>query len=125
MYSEETKAMFTRDYLPLSLGTVQLGSQECYSCGKVTLLPHGSMDCYTPTHILRNKGSWRSDIDKILYPVGQCTNISCHAYNQTGVSVAQINVTRPETVEYNPYLYSINTLTFLDNASQRNRLESC
>jgi hypothetical protein len=33
LYGEEARAAFTCEYLPLTPGTVILGSQECYSCG--------------------------------------------------------------------------------------------
>jgi hypothetical protein len=109
-YGADVQMAFTRGYLPLTPGTAALGSHECYGCGKVG---HTSRDCQVPEdeHVNHRERGWRSYITKLLFPIGnRGTPTRC----QQIPMVAQINVGENEVIEYDPYLYPIDTVTFHD-----------
>lgn len=69
IYGVNTQMTWMKEHLPLTPGTVALGSQECYSCGKTG---HTTRDCPTPAeeHINPRERQWRTYITKILFPIG-------------------------------------------------------
>jgi hypothetical protein len=113
--------LFTKDYLPLTPGTAALGSQECYGCGKAG---HTGRDCPIPEdeRINPRERAWRNYITKILFPIGNRSTPALR--HQQNPMVAQIHVGDNEVIEYDPYLYPIETVTFHD-AEQGNGPESC
>lgn len=124
-YRKDTMMMFTKDHLPLTPGTAPLGSQECYRCGKTGTPenPHIGADCPSPIRIPQCKGSWCSYINKILFPIGQCGNIPHNQSYCKNPMITPVYTTDGEFIEYDPYLYNIDNITFHDD-QQGNGLES-
>ena len=105
---------FTKEHLPLTPGTVALGSQECYGCGKTG---HTGKECPIPENerINARERGWRSYITKILFPIGNRgtpTRRTIQPFQNP--IIAQINACDNEVLEFDPYLYPIDGVTFHD-----------
>ena len=125
IFGKDGQMMFTKDPLPLTPGSSALGTQECYQCGKATTPAHIAADCTSPIRIPQRESSWRSYINKILFPIGQRGNTPRAPYQQCDHAlVAPIYATEGEYVEYDPYLYPIDNVTFRDEPHSGNGLES-
>lgn len=125
-YSGATQMTFTKDHLPLTPGTVALGSQECYVCGQNG---HTGRDCkaLTSTQINQRERSWRIYITKILFPVGNRATVQRQspASSSPYANIAQMNAYDTESpVYYDPYIYPIDNVQFHEE-SQGNGQESC
>ena len=115
MYGVETQMSFNCGHLPLTPGTVGLGSQECYGCGLQghtasspgCLLPEEARN--EPRH--RRERSWRSYINKILYPPGSRTPIRRMGLQQSP-NIALMYM--EEELTYDPRIYNIESVVFLD-----------
>jgi hypothetical protein len=82
-------------------------------------------DCSSPIRIPQHESSWHSYINKILFPVGQQGNTPQTPYYQHDhASVAPIYATEGEHIEYDPYLYPIDNVTFRDEPHSGNGPES-
>jgi hypothetical protein len=124
VYGTDKPMSFNRDHLPLTPGTVALGSQECYGCGLPGHTASGP-NCNLPeearitTRRVRERG-WRSYISKILYPPGSRTPIQRMGLQQS----PNITLLSPEEeVTYDPHIYDIESVIFLDEV-QGNGMES-
>jgi hypothetical protein len=116
-FGKDAQMMFTKDPLPLTPGSSALGSQECYQCGKATNPAHIGADCSSPIRIPQRESSWCNYINKILFPVGLRGNMPRTPYYQCDhASVAPIYATEGEYIEYDPYLYPIDNVTFTVDA---------
>jgi hypothetical protein len=113
---------FMKEHLPLTPGTVTLGSQECYGCGKTG---HTRRDCPLPEDecINAHERGWHTYITKILFPVGNRGTPARQTTLQQSPMIAQMSVGDNEVLEYDPYLYPIDTVTFHDT-TQGNGMES-
>lgn len=118
-------AMFTGNLLPLSLGTDCLSSKECYHCGKATQPLHVGSECTDPVEILMCESQWWSYINKFLHPLGQRgTPYTQHrSFPPQAPIVAQIALSEDE-IEYDPYLYPVDTLDFEEGSSSGNGMKS-
>ena len=124
MYGTDLQVLFNSGDLPLTPGTVALGSQECYGRrleGHTTL----NLGCPLPEEACNDKcrmreRSWQSYINKILYLPGSCTPIHRiglqHSHN--------IVLMNAEEVTYDPNLYDIESVVFYDEIPG-NGMESC
>jgi hypothetical protein len=117
MYGADSQMSFNSGDLPLTPGTVALGSQECYGCG---LEGHTASNpgCPLPEEARNDKRrirerSWRSYINKILYPPGSRTPIRRMGL-QHSPNIALMNA---EEVTYDPNLYDIESVVFYDEIS--------
>ena len=117
-YGSNVLMAFTRDHLPLTPGTVALGSQECYGCGKIG---HTGRDCPLPEaeRINPRERGWRTYITKILFSIGNRGTPTPRRQQM----IAQIHINENEVIEYDPYLYPIETVTFQETG-QGNGQES-
>jgi len=108
-YGTNVQMSFTKDHLPLTPGTAALGSQECFGCGKAG---HTGRDCPVPEdeRINPRERAWRNYITKILFPIGNRSTPTLR--RQQIPMIAQINVGENEAIEYDPYLYPIDNVTF-------------
>jgi hypothetical protein len=124
VYGVNAQMTWMREHLPLTPGTVALGSQECYGCGKIG---HTTRDCPLPLEerINPRERQWRTYVTKILFPIGsRGTPIRrTQSQPQQNPMVAQINTNDNELWEYDPYLYPIETVSFHD-VEQGNGTES-
>ena len=113
VYGKNEQMSFTKDHLPLTPGTVALGSQECYGCGQTG---HTGKDCPLPEgeQINAHECGWRNYITKILFPIGNRGTPSCCTQMQQSPMIAQMNIGDGEVLEYDPYLYLIEAMTFHD-----------
>jgi hypothetical protein len=107
---------FMKDHLPLTPGTVPLGSQECYGCKQIG---HTGKDCPSPEdeQINAREHGWRHYITKILVPVSNRGTSICRMQMQQSPMIAQIDVGDGGVLEYDPYLYPIDTRTILPTMS--------
>jgi len=123
-YGAETPMSFNCADLPLTPGTVALGSQECYGCGLVGHTAFSSTcqlskDARSDSRRRRER-SWCSYINKILYPPGSRTPIQQMGLQQTpNIALLQTE----EELTYDPRLYDIESVIFLDEV-QGNGMES-
>jgi hypothetical protein len=114
----DVEMSFMRSDLPLTPGTAPLGSHECYGCRKVGNM---SKDCPLPEdeRINHCERGWCSYVTKILFAIG---NHSTPARRPQIPMVAQISIGN-EVIEYDPYLYPIDMVSFRE-VGQGNGLES-
>lgn len=72
---------------------------------------HIGRDCPLPEdkRLNHRERFWHTYITKILFPIDNC---GTPARRQLIPMIAQINIGDNEVIEYDPYLYPIETVTF-------------
>ena len=123
-FGKDSQMIFSKDPLLLMPGSSPLGSQECYQCGKATNPLHIGADCPSTIRIPQRESSWRNYINKILYPVGQRGNVPRTFQTRDNAMIAPIYAMEGEYLEYDPYLYPIDTVTFRNEQHSENGQES-
>jgi hypothetical protein len=115
VYGATTPMSFNCEHLPLHPGGTALGSQECYGCGRTGHMA-SSMTCQlneeernTPRRL--RERAWRSYINKILHSAGSRTPIHHMGLVQSpGISLLYAG----EDVMYDPCIYDIDSIMFVD-----------
>lgn len=76
------------------------------------------------TRIPKREVSWRSYINKILYPIGQRGNTPRNSQYRDNAMIAPVYAAEGDLVDYDPYLYPIDNMNFHEEFQQGNGQES-